>query len=541
MTLRSLNIAPRSGLFFSAILMIVIALGAVAVIQMGKLRDSEQDVETNWMASMRLAGLMNSGALRLRLETLRAATTVDLQLLQQTLGSLPGYRKAFFDAVKMYESGVAGDEERGLYDNVRNSSNDYGNLLDKLESFLKTGDREAAATLINTMIRPATDTLQDRIAALREFNDRGAKNAGVIASQTYSTGLTWVFSLIAIAVISTILLAFFLVRSITAPIGDALKIADKIAQKDLSEKITIIGQDEASRMLTSLAQMQGNLRQTVGHIADSSTQMASASEEMTVVIEEASRGLVRQNDEVNQAATAVTEMSAAVDEVARNAATASDVSQHTRTLANAGLEHVSRTLVAIQQLAENVGATSEQVQTLASRAQDISKVVEVIRSIAEQTNLLALNAAIEAARAGEQGRGFAVVADEVRALAHRTQVSTQEIEQMISVIQNESLQAVQAMGQSQKMAGDSSIVAEGANGSLKEIADAVLTINERSMLIATAAEEQAHVAREIDRNLTSIRDLSTQSAAGSSQTALASSEVSKLAASLNTVVREFVI
>ena len=541
MTLRRLNIAPRAGLFFGAILLVVMALGAVAVIQMGKLRDAEQEVETNWMASMRLAGLMNSTSLRLRLETLRAATTTDPQLLQLTLASLPGYRKDFFDVVALYESGVEGDQDRALCATIRTSANAYGQLLDKLESMLEGGNAVAAAVLISSEVKPLTDKLQDQIVALRDYNDKGAKDAGIQANQSYTTGLTWVYSLIAAALISTVFLALMLVRSITTPIGEALKIAQRIAQKDLSEKITVIGQDEASRMLTSLVQMQGNLRQTVGHIADSSTQMASAAEEMTVVTEEASRGLVRQNDEVNQAATAVTQMSAAVDEVARNASAASDASQRTQGLANSGLEHVSRTLVAIQQLTENVGTTSGHVQTLSSRAQDISKVVEVIRSIAEQTNLLALNAAIEAARAGEQGRGFAVVADEVRALAHRTQVSTQEIEQMIGVIQADSVHAVRSMEQSQKMANDSSTVAQDANSSFKEIADAILVINERNVLIATAAEEQAQVAREIDRSLTSIRDLSTQSSAGASQTALASSEVSRLATGLNRVVGEFVL
>ena len=541
MLLRRINVAPRAALFFSLIVLIVVLLGAVAITQMKTLREVEQDVETNWMASVRQAGLMNAGVLRLRLESLRGNTSNDPQILQQTLDGFTGYRTTFFDAVKNYEKLVASEEERKLYGDVRASAQAYARLLDQFEPLMRNGDSAGAVALINTTIRPVTNAMQDQIAALRDYNDRGAEAAGIRASQAYSTGLMLVGALIAIAIVATILLAYLLTRSITVPISEAVQIAQRIAKKDLTEKIVVIGKDEAAAMLSALDQMQGNLRQTIGHIADSSNQLASASEEMTSVTEESSRGLVRQNDEVNQAATAVTEMSAAVDEVARNAAEAADASQRTHALTSAGIDNVARTLKAIQDLTQNVGNTSGQVQQLSSRAQEISKVVEVIRAIAEQTNLLALNAAIEAARAGEQGRGFAVVADEVRALAHRTQQSTQEIEQMIGGIQSDSVQAVRAMEQSQQMASDSTAVAQNANSSLQQISEAITLINERNILIATAAEEQAQVAREIDRNITSIRDLSTQSADGASQTAMASGEVSKLAVGLNRVVGEFVI
>ena len=541
MSLRSFNVGPRAAVFFSCILFIVLLLGIVAIIQMDKLRASQQDVETNWMASMRLSEMMNSGALRLRLESLRGTTTPDQKLRQQTIEAYPGYRLAFMNTVEQYEKVIASDEERRLFVDVKKSTDAYAKLLATFEGLLNSGDNAGATELINTSIRPITNTLQEQIGALREYNDRGAKQAGIKAAEIYSTGLILVYGLLAAVLLVTVLLAFLLIRSITVPMSDALAIAQRIANKDLSERIVVTGEDEAARMLTAITEMQNNLRQTISHLADSSTQLASASEEMSAVIEESGRGLVRQNDEVSQAATAVTEMSAAVDEVARNAAEAADASQRSLAITAEGLENVGSTLDSIQNLTGNVSSTSAQVQALSSRAQQISQVVEVIRSIAEQTNLLALNAAIEAARAGEQGRGFAVVADEVRALAHRTQQSTQEIEQMIGGMQSDSLDAVRAMEHSQQMAGESSSVARNANTSLKQIAEAITVINERNTLIATAAEEQAQVAREIDRNLTSIRDLSTQSAAGASQTATASNEVSKLAVGLNTIVRQFIL
>ena len=541
MNLRSLNVAPRAVLFFSVIVLIVFALGGVAVVQMGKLYDAEQAVETTWLPGNQLAAKMSGGLLRLRLESLRATTTPDPQLRAETVAAFPGYREAFFTAVKDYERTVADAEDRQLYAAVVKGAESYRTLLDTFEPKLRAGDNEGAIALINTSIRPLTNALEKTIAELNAFNERGAKAAGQAAGATYANGLLWVYGLIGLTIAATVVLAALLIRSITRPVGEALRIAQRIARKDLTERITVVGRDEAAGMLQALAQMQGNLRDTVSHIADSSTQLASAAEEMTAVIDEAGRGYVRQNDEVNQAASAVTEMSSAVEEVARNAADAASTSLHTQTLTSEGLDKVTRTVQSIEALAQNVASTSEQIQALSSRAQDINAVVEVIRGIAEQTNLLALNAAIEAARAGEQGRGFAVVADEVRALAHRTQQSTREIEQMIGAIQSDSSLAVKAMAESQQLAGESTSVAQLANVSLEQIAESISQINDRNAVIATAAEEQAQVAREIDRNITSIRDLATQSATGATQTASASAEVSKLATGLNRVVREFAV
>ena len=299
------------------------------------------------------------------------------------------------------------------------------------------------------------------------------------------------------------------------------------------------GSDETARLLKALARMQASLRETLQLISSTSTQLAAAAQQMSQSTHQDSSRLQQQHNEIEQAATAVNEMTAAVEEVARNAVSTSDTTRQSTAQATQGQTRVTQTLDAIQAMSSDVGIALQQVQTLAEQSREIGKVLDVIRAIAEQTNLLALNAAIEAARAGEAGRGFAVVADEVRALAHRTQQSTQEIEQMIGRVQGDTDSVVQSMhGNSQRVAQTLSI-AEQAGLALGEITRAMEQIHERNLVIASASEEQAQVAREVDRNLLNIRDLSLESANAATRTNATSQELSHLAAGLQNLVVRF--
>ncbi|MNN02155.1 Methyl-accepting chemotaxis protein McpS [compost metagenome] len=232
-------------------------------------------------------------------------------------------------------------------------------------------------------------------------------------------------------------------------------------------------------------------------------------------------------------------MTSAVEEVARNAVSTSEASKEATRSAGDGRDLVLETVTAIERMSVDVQGTADLIGNLAEESRDIGKVLDVIRGLADQTNLLALNAAIEAARAGEAGRGFAVVADEVRALAHRTQQSTSEIERMIGSIQGGTEQAVNSMRNSTERAESTLNIARGAGLALDTITGAVAEINERNLVIASAAEEQAQVAREVDRNLVNINDLSVQSATGAHQTTAASAELSRLAVDLNGLVARF--
>ncbi|MFJ2545232.1 methyl-accepting chemotaxis protein [Pseudomonas sp. NPDC087612] len=299
----------------------------------------------------------------------------------------------------------------------------------------------------------------------------------------------------------------FIAQRVLRPLQQAGQHFQRIAGGDLSVPVAVHSSNEIGQLFSELQRMQHSQRDTLGQISSCATQLAEAAGALNGITEQSSHSLRQQDQELEQAATAVTEMTTAVEEVARNAVSTSQAAS----------------------------ASNE----LAGQIRDIGQVLEVIRSVSEQTNLLALNAAIEAARAGEAGRGFAVVADEVRTLAYRTQQSTQEIEQMIGRVQHGTEAAVASMHASTQRAQSTLGITQASGQVLEGIYSAIGEINERNLVIASAAEEQAQVAREVDRNLLNIRDLSTRSAAGAQETREASQALAGLAGQLTALVARF--
>ena len=539
--MRKLKLSARSAICFASITIMLLFVSVMSMSSLKSLFKAEQDVETKWMASIRQTGKMDSLILRLRLETLRIVASDDELVKQASLKKITQARADLQQSIRDYMLLVASPQEQILADDVAAGIKNYDSRIDDVLDIAQTRPASEGIAWINTNIRPITDALNVKIVALGEFNIKGAEAAGERAAQTYNWSI-WLAGVISVlAVLLTIVIAVLYTRSILQPLRQVLAINQRIAGGDLRVETMATGRDEMADLMRATMQMQQTLRETVSRIGEASSQLASAAEEMNAVTEESSRGLQRQNGEVEQAATAVNEMTAAVEEVARNAASASESAQQSKQSASVGTARVTETVNAIHSLADTVSNTSEQIVELAQKAQNIASVVDVIRGIAEQTNLLALNAAIEAARAGEQGRGFAVVADEVRALAARTQTSTLEIEQMIGGIQTGSDSAVQAMQRSRDEATSTLKIASEAGAALDEIARSITEINERNFLIATASEEQAQVARSVDHNLVSIRDLSIQSSAGAHQTASAAQEVSRLAVDMNKLVNRFAV
>ncbi len=539
MFLRQLNIAPRAALGFALIAVLVALLGIFALGQMSSIRESEVAVEKQWLPSIRGGDEIRELMLRIRTISLRMALDQDAKNIPTYRSQMDTRDKELSEKIAAYDKLVDTAEGQALYDQFKTTFAAYRTGIAQSFTLAEQGRREELTKLLLVDMKTVVDGSGKQ---LNDLADLFAKQVAIESQKSaahYETSRSIVSLFIALAALATVGLAMLLTRSIVRPLNEALSAAESVAQGDLARPIATHGNDEVSRLLRALATMQQNLRETLQAISGSATQLATAADELNAVTLDSTQGLQQQNNEIEQAATAVNEMTSAVEEVARNAVSTSDATRQSSESAHLGQERVSETASAISALASDVQHTGELVQSLANQSQDIGKVLDVIRAIAEQTNLLALNAAIEAARAGESGRGFAVVADEVRALAHRTQQSTQEIEQMVQGMRNGSSLALDSMNASASRAASTLVLAERAGDALQTITASVHEIHERNLVIASAAEEQAQVAREVDRNLVNIRDLSVRSASGADQTSASSHELSKLANALQGMVQRF--
>ncbi|WP_223508914.1 MULTISPECIES: methyl-accepting chemotaxis protein [unclassified Pseudomonas] len=539
--MRSLNLASRAFICFGFLATIIISLGLFCLAQSKEQKISHEQVVEHVVPSVRAIGLIRVDIVNIRLNNLVLRTVKTPNDVQQASLKIFDSRKDLQQHVDELQKFIKGPSVKSSYAMVQSDLKEYLDIHSKFVDAV-LNQRDETVTQLAAPGSPlivAVTKLSSQVDDLNIKVDLMAQSIAQGGVDAYVKNRVTATVIIALAIVATLILSWAFTRSLTGPLGKVLAVAERIASNDLREPVIVDGRDELGRLLSAMARMQNNLRVTLGRLADSSTQLALTSEHMSAVTEVSLQGIQRQNDEIEQAATAVNQMSAAVEEVARNAEHASVAAKESSRSAEHGKQQVEETISVIGQLHAAVSDTTSEINGLAGQVQSISGVLSVIRSIAEQTNLLALNAAIEAARAGEAGRGFAVVADEVRALAHRTQHSTSEIEQIVTAIQAGTGKAVVSMEVSNRYAQNSLEVATACGGALSTISQSVAHITERNMNISAATEEQAQVAREVDRNLVGIRDLSAKNAAAANQSATATNELAQLAVDLNRAVQQF--
>ncbi len=404
---------------------------------------------------------------------------------------------------------------------------------------LKAGYFQDASFVVFEDINPAVEKIRDASNALLEIQKReaGSLFENMEAKYGFTVSLV-IISLVAGALVSLVL-AYFTISSISLGVREVEQAATQLAGGKLGVRIQYGGRDELSRIANAFNQMAAKFHDTIVELKHSVSQLAATSEETSTITAQTTVGIQQQLADTGQVATAITQMSATVQEVAHNAAEAAEAARKADITFDEGKQVINGVIDSIGDLAREVESAASVIQQLEVESQGISAVLDVIKGIAEQTNLLALNAAIEAARAGEQGRGFAVVADEVRTLAGRTQNSTREIEEMITKLQTGTAGAVKVMQSGKEITQVGVEQAAAAGKALNTINEAVAQISGMNTQIAQAADEQHSVTDDINRSVVNINQVAEQTAAGAQQTAAASDDMARLAGQLKLLVDRF--
>lgn len=393
---------------------------------------------------------------------------------------------------------------------------------------------------LGTKAAPKAEAIKTILEKIRESQDKLAlQDQEALVSETRSMQTVMIVGTL-LALGMGILIAFYISRIISVPLKVVVDRAKAIATGDLTgSPLPAKGHDELTELTNAINNMSSSLKAIVQNIAGSSQHIGSSSKELSAITEQTSQSIYEQQSQTEHVATAMNEMSATVQEVSQNIHGAAQAAEEANNETAQGRKMVEEAVQAIQQLAAQIEGAAEVVHLLEQDGENITTVLDVIKGIAEQTNLLALNAAIEAARAGEQGRGFAVVADEVRTLAGRTQESTDEINQVIEKLQFGSRKAVEVMNQSREVTRSVVGQATNAGNSLAAISAAVARINDMSTQIASAAEEQSATSEEISRNIANINQMANETSTGAQQTAAASDDLARLAVDLQGMVAQF--
>ncbi len=440
-----------------------------------------------------------------------------------------------------YREEAEGAEETGLLDRFGDLWQRYGAFIEKRILAGEGGEQPSRhlLSLVQSDLKALFGEVLGAVDAIAQFQLERAERRYRAAQSSYASMRDLTVAIVIGAALLAAFLGRTLARGITRPLEEVRCVLYTMDQGDLTHQVEYRSEDEIGQMAIALNSSISTQRQMIAHVAETISQLAAAGEEMATITDQTTRIVHDQRGETEQVATAMDEMTATVREVAANIVQAADAAGEVHRQTQEGRRVVNDAVEEIDGLARQIEGSARTIGAVEQQSEAINTVLEVIRGVAEQTNLLALNAAIEAARAGEQGRGFAVVADEVRVLAGRTQQSTEEIDQMIEALQAESRRAVEAMAASQQRSESAVRRARLSGDALERIAGAVANIRDMNAQIASAAEEQGAVSEEINRNVVHINDLASQTATSAEETATASRDLARMAGELQALIQHF--
>ena len=524
-----------------AVLMLTVFLGVFSVLQLAKVNGSTEEIATNWLPSVQAVDSMDSAISEFRRFELQ-------HLLSSSKDERDGYEKKMADSEKRleqvdadYQKLISSPEEKKMYEGFRAAWKSYLEVVKQVIAASVLDHHQEALALNRGDGKKYFDAAIGALEQDRALNKKGSDTAYATARSVYLHSRVMVIGLIIAAFLVGTLLALLVARVISRAMQKGVAVAEKLAQGDLSVSIEVVTRDETGQLMAAMKTMTGNLRSMISQVAGTASRVASAASQLDSASERIATGAEEVAAQSGTVATAGEEMSATSSDIARNCQFAAEGAQRASQSAQNGARVVENTVAVMGQIAQKVQATARTVESLGARSDQIGEIIGTIEDIADQTNLLALNAAIEAARAGEQGRGFAVVADEVRALAERTTRATREIGEMIKAIQGETRGAVSAMQEGVEQVETGTVEAAKSGTALREILEQVNDVAMQVSQIATAAEEQTATTGEISSNMNQITEVVQMTSQEAHESARAASQLNGHAEELQRLVRQFKI
>lgn len=537
------NIKIGTLLLGGFIIPIIALIGLVwlSITEMGTINSQSTIISTNWLPSVQLVERVNTQTSDLRnRESVHIISTNATQIASATQ-AIEDSKAEIQKTLSEYEQLVSSDEEKRLLQEFKQKYNDYLVIQRNLLALSEQNKNEEAKALYLGQSRDAYRAYSEVLTRLSDLNEASANQASEYGDVIYEEAIEMMLAVVVVVTIVVIATGLVISKNLTSSISLVQDAMGKMAQGNLTVRIEQLGNNELGILADSYNQAASKLSQLMSKLIAVADNVALSSETLASTMNQADANSQNMLSQVEQIATALTEMSSTALEMSQNAANAETAAGEAIAYVEVGNKSLIESNKISLKIGDSLGEATSLVNQLKEYSTDIGEVIDVINSISEQTNLLALNAAIEAARAGEAGRGFAVVADEVRSLAAKTQQSTIDIQEIITKLQSQAEKADQFMQSNSKLIDDSQQIAHTVQEAFKKITESVTTISDVNTLVATAASEQSSVTEDISNNIASTVDIVNQNVAGIAESTNASRSLARESENQKGLLNVFVI